>query len=95
MGATRGGSHDRGKVRTSPVTEVCEVWSAGQLAALVIGTTVLASAAVLAVILGCVWLAQSWPGLEGGAVVDNLAQDPPAGLGKAALGNFASRERVE
>ena len=44
------------------MTEVCEVWSAGQLAALVIGTTALASAAVLAVILGCVWLAHTWPG---------------------------------
>lgn len=43
------------------MTEVCEVWSTGQLAALVIGTTALASAAVLAVILGCVWLAHSWP----------------------------------
>lgn len=44
------------------MTEVCEVWSTGQLAALVIGTTALASAAVLAVILGCVWLAHTWPG---------------------------------
>ncbi len=74
MGATRGGSHDRGKVRTSPVTEVCEVWSAGQLAALVIGTTVLASAAVLAVILGCVWLAQSWPGPVRDAEAPQLPQ---------------------
>lgn len=61
MVAAGGRSHDRGKVRTGPVTEVCEVWSTGQLAALVIGTTLLASAGVLAVILGCVWLAHTWP----------------------------------
>lgn len=52
------------------MTEVCEVWSAGQLAALVIGTTALASAAVLAVILGCVWLAHTWPACSD---VDDLA----------------------
>lgn len=39
------------------MTEVCEVWSDGELAALVLGTTMTASAAFLGVILLCVWLA--------------------------------------
>lgn len=83
------------------------MWSAGQLAALVIGTTVLASAAVLAVILGCVWLAHTWPepdrsqplreivGRKVRAVADNFAEDSPASLGQAALSDRASRECVE
>ncbi|KLI05779.1 hypothetical protein [Mycolicibacterium senegalense] len=89
------------------MTEVCEVWSTGQLAALVIGTTLLASAGVLAVILGCVRLAHSWPepdqpqqlrevtGRKFRAVADNFAEDSPASLGKAALGDLASGECVE
>ncbi|MCG5431261.1 hypothetical protein LV457_03020 [Mycobacterium sp. MYCO198283] len=39
------------------MTEVCEVWSDGELAALVLGTTAIASAAFLGIILLCVWLA--------------------------------------
>ena len=89
------------------MTEVCEVWSAGQLAALVIGTTVLASAGVLAVILGCVWLAHTWPeperpqslrevvGRQVRAVADYVAEDTPASLSQAALSDRASRECVE
>ena len=43
------------------MTEVCEVWSGGELAALVLGTVTLAAAAFLGVILLCVWLAQRGP----------------------------------
>ena len=40
------------------MTEVCELWSDGELAALVLGTVGLSAVAVLGVILVCVWLAQ-------------------------------------
>lgn len=43
------------------MTEVCEVWSGGELAALILGTVGLATAGVLGVILLCVWLAQRGP----------------------------------
>jgi hypothetical protein len=54
------------------VTEVCEVWTSSELAALVIGTTLLATAGVLGVVLLCVRLATRWP-----KAAERLSADSP------------------
>lgn len=43
------------------MTEVCEVWMAGELAALILGTVTLSTAGVAAIIAACMWWAHKYP----------------------------------
>ncbi|GJJ24174.1 hypothetical protein [Mycolicibacterium mageritense] len=48
------------------MTDVCEVWPAGELAVLVLATVGASTAGVLGVVLLCVWLAaRPWPPTRG------------------------------